>query len=164
MGYHTILGCMILYFNAPHHLTSHSNCWQFYKFFGVTRDSDMWHSWASHRTSFRSLKNGKKKTKKKKRKKKENTDENSGHYVIASSRPPERQPLERRTLAPKEYLIGLFHYLKNFLHFFSHQKYNFVSALRAQTQGPWCWIVGTCRPSPAGSWPNQTLPTDCHPT
>ena len=34
-------------------------------------------------------------------KKKENTDENSGHYVIASSRPPERRPLERRTLAPK---------------------------------------------------------------
>ena len=26
---------------------------------------------------------------------------NSGHYVIVSSRPPERQPLERRTLAPK---------------------------------------------------------------
>ena len=37
--------------------------------------------------------------------KKENTDENSGHYVIASSRPPERRPLERRTLAPK-YNIG----------------------------------------------------------
>ena len=36
-------------------------------------------------------------------KKKEKTDENSGHYVIASSRPPERQPLERNTLAP----IGL---------------------------------------------------------
>ena len=34
-------------------------------------------------------------------KKEENTDENSGHYVIASSRPPERRPLERRTLAPK---------------------------------------------------------------
>ena len=34
-------------------------------------------------------------------KKKEKTDENSGHYVIASSRPPERRPLERRTLAPK---------------------------------------------------------------
>ena len=33
-------------------------------------------------------------------KKKENTDENSGHYVIASSRLPERRPLERRTLAP----------------------------------------------------------------
>ena len=32
---------------------------------------------------------------------KEKTDENSGHYVIASSRPPERRPLERRTLAPK---------------------------------------------------------------
>ena len=34
-------------------------------------------------------------------KKEEKTDENSGHYVIASSRPPERQPLERRTLVPK---------------------------------------------------------------
>ena len=33
-------------------------------------------------------------------KKKEKTNENSGHYVIASSRPPERRPLERRTLAP----------------------------------------------------------------
>ena len=31
-------------------------------------------------------------------KKKENTDENSGLYVIASSRPPDRRPLERRTL------------------------------------------------------------------
>ena len=28
------------------------------------------------------------------------TDENSGHYVIVSSRPPERRPLERRKLAP----------------------------------------------------------------
>ena len=31
----------------------------------------------------------------------EMTDQNSGHYVIASSWPPERQPLERRMLAPK---------------------------------------------------------------
>ena len=30
--------------------------------------------------------------------KKEKTDENSGHYVIASSRPPERRPLQRRPL------------------------------------------------------------------
>ena len=30
----------------------------------------------------------------------EKTDENSGHYVIASSQPPKRRPLERRTLAP----------------------------------------------------------------
>ena len=36
-------------------------------------------------------KNGGKKINKKKR---EKTDENSGHYVIASSRPPERRPLE----------------------------------------------------------------------
>ena len=28
---------------------------------------------------------------------KEKTDENSGHYVIASSRPPEHRPLEHRT-------------------------------------------------------------------
>ena len=28
------------------------------------------------------------------------TDENSGHYIITSSRPPERRPLERRTLVP----------------------------------------------------------------
>ena len=33
--------------------------------------------------------------------KKEKTDENSGHYVAASSRPPERRTLERRTLMPK---------------------------------------------------------------
>ena len=33
--------------------------------------------------------------------KKEKTDENSGHYIIANSRLPERQPLERRTLVPK---------------------------------------------------------------
>ena len=32
---------------------------------------------------------------------KEKTDKYSGHYVIASSRPPERRPLERRMLAPK---------------------------------------------------------------
>ena len=42
-------------------------------------------------------KTGKKKPEKKEE---EKTDENSGHYVIASSRPPERRPLERRTLAP----------------------------------------------------------------
>ena len=42
-----------------------------------------------------------KKNGKKRGEKKEKTDENSGHYVIASSRPPERRPLERRTLAPK---------------------------------------------------------------
>ena len=41
-----------------------------------------------------------KKTEKKTGKK---TDENSGHYIIASSRPPERQPPERRLLAPIEY-------------------------------------------------------------
>ena len=50
-------------------------------------------------------KNGEKKRgkngKKTEKRKKKNTDENSGHYVIASSRPPERRPLERRTLAPK---------------------------------------------------------------
>ena len=28
------------------------------------------------------------------------TDENNGHYVIASSRPPERRQLERRSLVP----------------------------------------------------------------
>ena len=33
-------------------------------------------------------------------KKGENTDDYSGHYVIASSRPPERRPLERGTLVP----------------------------------------------------------------
>ena len=44
---------------------------------------------------------GEKKTGKKTGKKEENTDENSGHYVIASSRPPERRPQECRTLAPK---------------------------------------------------------------
>ena len=34
----------------------------------------------------------------KKREKKEKMNENSGHYVIASSRPPERRTPERRTL------------------------------------------------------------------
>ena len=33
-------------------------------------------------------------------KKGEKTDDYSGHYVIASNRPPERRPLERRTLVP----------------------------------------------------------------
>ena len=33
--------------------------------------------------------------------KKEKTDDYSGHYVIASSRPPKRRPLERPTLVPK---------------------------------------------------------------
>ena len=32
--------------------------------------------------------------------KKEKTDDYSGHYVIASSQPLERRPLERRTLVP----------------------------------------------------------------
>ena len=31
---------------------------------------------------------------------KKRAEDNSGHYVVASSRPPERRPLERRTLAP----------------------------------------------------------------
>ena len=35
-------------------------------------------------------------------KKREKTDENSGHYVIASSRPPERRLLERCTLVAKK--------------------------------------------------------------
>ena len=38
--------------------------------------------------------------KKKKKKKEEKNGVFSGHYVIASSRQPERRPLERRTLAP----------------------------------------------------------------
>ena len=46
-------------------------------------------------------KTGKKKKKGKKTgKKKEKTDDYSGHYVIASSRPSECRPLERRTLVP----------------------------------------------------------------
>merc|ERR1719312_1078638 len=47
-----------------------------------------------------SMRKGRDGEKNEKKKKKENTDENSGHYVVASSRPPERRPLERRTLAP----------------------------------------------------------------
>ena len=46
--------------------------------------------------------------KREEREKKEKTDENSCHYVIASSRPPERQPLEHCTLVPisqRGYLI-----------------------------------------------------------
>ena len=45
-------------------------------------------------------KNGGKKGEKRGKKGGGKTDDYSGHYVIASSRPPERRPLERRTLAP----------------------------------------------------------------
>ena len=38
--------------------------------------------------------------KKKRRKEEEKNDVFSGHYVIASGLPPERRPLERRTLVP----------------------------------------------------------------
>ena len=41
-----------------------------------------------------------KKRKRKKKKEKEKNGVFSGHYVIASSLPPERRPLERRTLVP----------------------------------------------------------------
>ena len=37
---------------------------------------------------------------KKEKKEKEKNVVFSGHYVIASSRPPERRPLERRMLVP----------------------------------------------------------------
>ena len=57
----------------------------------------LWEKVATEETGKKNGKNGEKKGEKKK---KENTDENSGHYVIASSRPPERRPLERRTLSP----------------------------------------------------------------
>ena len=51
----------------------------------------------------RKCRDGEKRGKKNgKKKKKEKTDENSGHYVIASSRPP-----ERRTLAPISVLIAV---------------------------------------------------------
>ena len=50
-------------------------------------------------------KNGKNAKKNGKKKEEENKDENSGHYVIASSRPPERRPLERRTIVPIEQAI-----------------------------------------------------------
>ena len=40
--------------------------------------------------------------------KKEKADENSGDYVIASSRPPKRRPLECRTLVPKVTRLALF--------------------------------------------------------
>ena len=49
-------------------------------------------------------------TEKKKEKRKENRKEKkrvfSGHYVIDSSLPPERRPLERRTLVPIYYEPG----------------------------------------------------------
>ena len=48
----------------------------------------------------RALLLGEKVTREETGKKKGKADENSGHYVIASSRLPERRPLERRTLAP----------------------------------------------------------------
>ena len=45
-------------------------------------------------------KNGGEKKGEKMGKKGEKTDDYIGHYVIASSWPPERQPLERRPLVP----------------------------------------------------------------
>ena len=48
----------------------------------------------------RKVDDGEEKEKRKKRKKKEKNGVFSGHYVIASSLPPERRPLERRTLVP----------------------------------------------------------------
>ena len=45
----------------------------------------------------------KKKKKKKKRKKKEKIGVFSGHYVIASSLPPEQRPLERCKLVPIQF-------------------------------------------------------------
>ena len=50
--------------------------------------------------SMRKGRDGEKKTGKKRGKKEEKTDDYNGHYVIASGRPGERRPLERRTLAP----------------------------------------------------------------
>ena len=44
--------------------------------------------------------------KKEKRGKKEKTDGNSGHYIIASSRPPEYRPLECGSLVPKIHNIN----------------------------------------------------------
>ena len=41
----------------------------------------------------------------KKRKEEEKNDVFSGHYVIASSLPPERRPLERRTLVPIDHFL-----------------------------------------------------------
>ena len=48
-------------------------------------------------------------------KNKENTEENSGHYVNASSRPPERRPLERRMLG--QYAQSWQAHHKDFLNF-----------------------------------------------
>ena len=42
---------------------------------------------------------------------KEKNDENIGHYVIASSRPAECQPLERCTLVPKS--MGFKHWIQH---------------------------------------------------
>ena len=42
----------------------------------------------------------KKKKEKKEKRKKEKNGVFSGHYAIASNLPPERRPLERRTLVP----------------------------------------------------------------
>ena len=51
----------------------------------------------------RKVDDGKRKEKKRKKKKEKRKEKNgvfSGHYVIASRRPPKRRPLERRTLVP----------------------------------------------------------------
>ena len=52
-----------------------------------------------------------KKTEKKTEESGEKTDENGCRYVIASSRRPERRPLERRTLVP----IGIIRMKNNFI-------------------------------------------------
>ena len=70
--------------------------------FGYSKQLALYKFFDPSTPSMRKGRNGEKKRGKKtgKKEEEENTDENSGHYVIASSRPPERRPLERRTLAP----------------------------------------------------------------
>ena len=49
----------------------------------------------------RKVGNGKKTREKRGKKEKEKTDDYSGHYVVASSRLPERRPLERLFLGAR---------------------------------------------------------------
>ena len=56
----------------------------------------------------RKVDDGEKKEKKRKKKEKKRKEcLFSGHYIIASSLPPERRPLERRTLVPKIFSVEI---------------------------------------------------------
>ena len=68
--------------------------------------------------------------------KKEKTDENSGHYVIASSRQPERRPMERRTLAPIS-IARTFSKLSSSSFISNHERYRVRSKIKSAGYEIW---------------------------